>query len=124
MSDADLRYLLQIFDDDAPRAAEVEDEIMRQGEEWRREAESRGVLVFANGLEPKAAATTVRVRDGEVLLTDGPFVETKEFLAGVAMLSCESEDEAVDLAARFPLARYHMVEVRRFVDLGHRSQVA
>lgn len=113
----ELRYLLQICDDDAPRAPEVEEAIMREGEAWRQDAQERGALVFANGLEPKDTATTVRVRDGQILVTDGPFVETKEFLAGVAMLNCEREDEAVELAARFPLARFHMVEVRRFVDL-------
>jgi hypothetical protein len=54
------------------------------------------------------------VRDGQILLTDGPFVETKEFLGGFALLSCESRQEAVELAAEHPLASFHMVEVRPF----------
>jgi len=49
-----------------------------------------------------------------VLLTDGPFAETKEFLAGIAVLNTHSEQEAIELAAKFPLARFHMVEVRPF----------
>lgn len=112
-----LSYLLQICADGVPERPEVEAAIVREGEAWRQRARERGALVFANGLEPKHAATTVRVRDGQVLVTDGPFVDTKEFLAGIALLSCPGEEEAVELAAQFPLARHHMVEVRRFIDL-------
>ena len=61
-----------------------------------------------------STATTVRVRDGETLLTDGPFVETKEYLAGIDILSCETMEEALELAQSHPLARFHMVEVRPF----------
>ncbi len=111
----DLRYLLQVFADEVPKPPEVEDAIRREGEQWREAAGD--ALVFGNGLQPRETATTVRVRDGQVLLTDGPFIETKEFLAGVCLLNCQTEQEAIELAARFPLARHHMVEVRRFVDL-------
>ncbi|HET9094128.1 MAG TPA: YciI family protein [Solirubrobacteraceae bacterium] len=109
----DLRFLLQVFADDVPEAPEVQDAL--EGERWREEA--GGALVFGNGLLPREAATTVRVRDGQILLTDGPFIETKEFLAGICLLSCEREQQAIELAARFPSARHHVVEVRRFVDL-------
>ena len=70
--------------------------------------------VVGHGLEHRDNATTVRVRDGQTLLTDGPFAETKEFLAGIAVLNTPSEQEAIELAAKFPLARFHMVEVRPF----------
>jgi hypothetical protein len=106
----ELRYLLMMFDgrDDPPQVrAEIESE--RDG--WREQAAA--ALVLAHGLEHADSATTVRVRDGQVLLTDGPFAETKEFLAGIAVLN-SSEQEAIALAARFPLARFHMVEVRPF----------
>jgi hypothetical protein len=54
------------------------------------------------------------VRDGETLLTDGPFVETKEYLGGIDILNCPTMDEALELAESHPLARFHMVEVRPF----------
>jgi len=111
----DLRYLLQMFDGEAsgtPEAqADAEAEVVRDRDPWREVAGS--ALVVAHGLEHPSSATTVRVRDGEVLLTDGPFAETKEFLAGIAVLN-STQQEAIDLAARFPLARFHMVEVRPF----------
>jgi hypothetical protein len=62
-------------------------------------------------------ATTVRVRDGQTLITDGPFIETKEFLAGIDLLNCDTFEEAVGWAAKHPIARFHKIEVRRFVDL-------
>ena len=107
----DLRHLLMMFaaDDDPPQA---QAEVVRDRDGWREHA--AGALVLAHGLEHPASATTVRVRDGQVLLTDGPFVETKEFLAGIAVLKTGSEQQAIALAAAFPLARFHMVEVRPF----------
>ena len=111
---ADMRYLLQMFDSDEPASPTEEAEVIRDRDPWRDEANAKGALVVAHGLEHPSNATTVRVRDGAVLLTDGPFAETKEFLAGVAVLNSRSEQEAIELAAAFPLARFHMVEVRPF----------
>ncbi len=107
----DLRYLLMMFDGGGAEPPDVEAEVMRDREPWREKA--AGALVLGHGLEHRDNATTVRVRDGQLLLTDGPFAETKEFLAGIAVLN-SSEQEAIALAAKFPLARFHMVEVRPF----------
>ena len=106
-----LKYLLMMFDGDGD-AAEVQAEVMETRDDWRQQAGE--ALVVAHGLEHPDNATTVRVRDGQVILTDGPFAATKEFLAGIAVLDTESEEEAIALAAKFPLARFHMVEVRPF----------
>ncbi len=59
-------------------------------------------------------ATTVRVRGGETLLSDGPFIETKEFIAGIDVVSCADRQQAIQLAASHPIARYHAIEVRPF----------
>ena len=72
-----------------------------------------GVLVGNNALFPVESATTVRVRDGERDLTDGPFAVTKEILAGYYLLDCPDLDVALDAAARLPMAGYGSVEVRR-----------
>ena len=76
-------------------------------------ADARGdKVVMTGGLEPPADATTVRVRDDEVLLTDGPFIESKEVVAGFSIIECASRDEAVDAARTHPVARYGTIELR------------
>jgi hypothetical protein len=107
----DLKYLLMIFDGGGADAPEVEAEVVATRDDWRELA--AGKLVVGHGLEHRDNATTVRVRDGQVMLTDGPFADTKEFLAGIAVLNSD-EQQAIELAAEFPLARFHMVEVRPF----------
>ncbi|MEV4356810.1 YciI family protein [Nonomuraea sp. NPDC049625] len=69
-------------------------------------------LIQSGGLEPPADATTVRVRDGEVLLTDGPFVESKEVVAGFSLIECASREEAVEAAPTHPVARHGTIELR------------
>jgi hypothetical protein len=74
--------------------------------------EAAGVILGGEGLELTSAATTVRVRDGERVLSDGPFAETKEQLGGYYLLECSSLDEAIDWAAKIPGAATGSVEVR------------
>ena len=83
-------------------------------EEWVEEMDGRGVRVQGNRLADPADATTVRVRRGEVLLSDGPFAETKERMFGYDLLECRDLDEALEVAAKHPMARAGMVEVRPF----------
>ena len=71
-----------------------------------------GLLLGADRLHPVESATTVRVRDGETEITDGPFAVTKEYLGGYFLLECADLDEALEQAARVPLTRYGSVEVR------------
>jgi hypothetical protein len=71
-----------------------------------------GILISSNALHPVDRATTVRVRDTQVALTDGPFATTKEVLVGYYLLHCNDLDEALRHAARLPTARHGSVEVR------------
>ena len=77
-----------------------------------------GMLISNNPLHPAEMATTVRVRDEQVELTDGPFAATKEILGGYCLLRCANLDEALKQAARFPTAKYGSVEVRPVMDAG------
>ena len=77
-----------------------------------------GLLETNGALHRTEAATTVRVRNGETVMTDGPFAVTKEVLAGFYVLDCDGLDEALRHAARFPTARYGSVEVRPIMDPG------
>ena len=71
-----------------------------------------GVLVIGGPLQPPGSATTLRVRDGESLLTDGPFAELKEVIGGYFVLDCADLDEALRWAAMIPSARYGAIELR------------
>ena len=75
----------------------------------------KGVFVAGDQLAGASDATTVRVRDGETLVTDGPFAETKEQLGGYYLIEAESLDEAIEWAAQIPGARYGVIEVRPVV---------
>ncbi len=87
----------------------------RHFEEYREftdQIRTSGHFVACNRLQPPAAATTIRVRGGQVLVTDGPFVETKEQFGGYYVLEAKDMNEAIQIAARIPGARFGCVEVR------------
>ena len=79
---------------------------------FTRETRERGQFVAGEDLEPTATATSVRVRDGKTVVTDGPFAETKEALGGFYLLDCRDLDEAIEMAAKIPGARRGTIEVR------------
>ncbi len=82
------------------------------------EARRRGVMRAGEALQPTSTATTVRVRDGKTVATDGPFAETKEALGGFYILDCKDLDEAIELAAMIPGAAVGAIEVRPIVDFS------
>jgi hypothetical protein len=89
-------------------------------ETWFAGVESTGKWVAGDRLRPVTDATTVRVRDGELLVTDGPFAETKDWIAGFDILECADLDEAIEIASKHPMARAGRLELRPFwpIDEG------
>jgi hypothetical protein len=83
-------------------------------EVWFADVESRGKWVTGDRLRPVEDATTVRVRSGELLVTDGPFTESKEWIVGFDVLECEDLDEAIEIASKHPMARSGRLELRPF----------
>ena len=81
---------------------------------WVAEMNGRGVRLYGSELEPPGSARTVRVRDKHAIVTDGPFAETKEQIAGFDVLECADLDEAIEVACRHPMARLGILEVRPF----------
>ena len=81
---------------------------------WVEEMDGRGVRLQGDPLQPVSDATTVRVRGGEVLVADGPFAETKEQIGGYDILECRDLDEAIEVAAKHPVAAFGIIEVRPF----------
>ena len=106
-----MKYMMFVCVD--PRVEVAPDEIAPV-EPWVEEMGGRGVRLSGDRLRPESDATTVRVRDGEVLLTDGPFAETKEQIAGYDVLDCADLDEAIEVAAKHPVARFGTIELRPF----------
>lgn len=114
-----MRFLLLIHTDPALMAALPPDEFDRlmHGCITHADAlEAEGRLIGSQQLEDAATARTLRVRDGALRVTDGPFAETKEFLAGYSLIEADSLDEAVRMAEAWPWSRYGAVEVRPVRD--------
>jgi len=105
-----MRYLMLICGVEPDREPSAQD--MAPAVEWTVEMTARGVRRSGNQLGPAGSATTVRVRDGDVLLTDGPFAETYEQILGYDLLECANLDEALEVAAKHPTARWGSIEVR------------
>jgi hypothetical protein len=109
--------MLLVCVDGIPEAPEVEARIAEEGVAWRDAVTAAGINVLNQPLTGPEEAKVIRVRDGETLITDGPFVETKEFLAGFDLLNCAELEDAVGWAARHPIAAFHMIEARQFIAL-------
>jgi hypothetical protein len=110
-----LKYLALIYaDEEAWTSFTPEQQEAGYAEYYRfaEEARAAGVLAGGEELDHTSTATTVRVRDGEELVTDGPYAELKEALGGYFLLDCESMDEACRWAAKIPGAHHGVVEVR------------
>ncbi len=110
-----MRYLLMICTDESADTALSPEEAAAQYAEYAQFGEemgARGVLGGGERLRPTADATTVRVRDGQVITSDGPFAETKEQIGGFYAVDCKDLDEAIEVAAKIPGARSGSIEVR------------
>jgi hypothetical protein len=105
-----MRYALLLYS--APGASEAADVPPESWTDYTRALREAGVLLAAEQLHYPDAATTLRLRGGERLLTDGPFMETKEHLGGLYLLEVPDLDTALDWAERMPLASYGTVELR------------
>jgi hypothetical protein len=105
-----MRYLLMIAGEET--RAPSDPAVLEAYGAWTKEAAERGILLGGERLRPTADATTVRVRHGETLTTDGPFAETKEQLGGYFLVDCKDLDDAVMAASKLPGATTGSVEVR------------
>jgi hypothetical protein len=104
-----MQYVLFICTDPS---AEPYDADQDNIEEWVGDLQKTGKRLDGNRLRPVEDATTVMVRGGERLVTDGPFTETREWIAGYDLIEADDLDEAIDVAAKHPMARFGRVEVR------------
>jgi hypothetical protein len=108
-----MQYLLLIYTDeiaDSAASAEEQEAVMAGYNAFGHEAAKK--IVHGDALMPTSTATTVRVREEQTLITDGPFAETKEQLGGYYVVNCANLDEAIALAAKIPGAKWGSIEVR------------
>jgi hypothetical protein len=117
-----MRFMMIHYIDESVLNWDDKDEVTEDPEEtrireaWDKEMEERGILVGGGVLDRPDKTTTLRVRGGKVLVTDGPFAETKEQIAGYAVLECADLAEAIEVSSRHPTGAYGTFELRAYVD--------
>jgi hypothetical protein len=109
-----MKYMMFVCTDTEP---ETDESQVPDIHAWVAENDAAGRRVEGSVLAPPSAATTVRVRGGELLVSDGPFAETKEVIVGFDILECADLDEAIEVVRRHPMAWSGRIELRAFADL-------
>lgn len=112
-----MKYMLLIYLDEQGLSETERQECYVESTELAQQIRSSGQYLAANPLHPTSMATSVRVRNGKRLVTDGPFAETREQLGGYFLIEANNLDEAIGVAARIPMARKGTVEVRPVIDI-------
>jgi hypothetical protein len=113
-----MKYMLLIYLDEQKPLSETErQECYAESTQLAQELHTNGQYLGANPLHATSMATSVRVRDGKRLVTDGPFAETREQLGGYFLIEADNLDAAIGIAARIPMARKGTVEVRPVIDI-------
>ncbi len=116
-----MQYLLLIYENEAEAAAKGEAGMTQMMNEYRTFTQSivqAGQFKAGDALQPSSTATTVRVRSGKTVTTDGPFAETREQLGGYYLIEAKNLDEAIGIAARVPTAKSGSIEVRPVMVYG------
>ena len=114
-----MRYMMLIYGNEAAAVNATQAEQQAEMDAYNaftQEVRASGASLVGEALHPVSAATTVRVRDGKTLTTDGPFAETKEQLGGFYLFNCKNLDEAIEYAARIPGAKNGSIEIRPIVE--------
>jgi hypothetical protein len=112
-----MKYMLLIYLDEQALNETERQECYAESTQLAHDIHSSGHYLAANPLQPTSMATSVRVRNGKRLVTDGPFAETREQLGGYFLIEANNLDEAIGIAARIPMARKGTVEVRPVIDM-------
>ena len=117
-----MQYLCLIYESEALEAQRddaTNGAILGAYMEFTESIQSSGNMIAGDALMPTETATTVRIRDGQLMTTDGPFAETKEQLGGYYLIEAEDLDSAIDIAARIPSAKTGSIEVRPIMVFDH-----
>src|SRR5258706_15595071 len=109
-----MKYILLMYanESEAPKTPEEHQAIAQAWYAYMGEAKAAGILLDNSGMDPDGTATTIRVRDGKTLITDGPFAETHEQIVAYSVLNCTNLAETIRWADKIPTSRYGSIEVR------------
>lgn len=113
-----MQYMILIYGEESPNEPPLSAEMMQPWVDYDAALTAAGVNVAGEALHDSGSATTVRVRDGETVVTDGPFAETKEVLGGYYIVDCDDLDAAIEWGSKCPAAQYGSIEVRPVMDLS------
>lgn len=117
-----MKYILLIYSDETLWNESDRKHCYAESIQLTRELQAKGQYVDSSPLHSVTTATSVRIRDGKRLITDGPFAETHEQLGGYFLIDAKDLDEAIDIAGRIPSARVGTVEIRPVVELTELSK--
>ncbi|MDQ2898585.1 MAG: YciI family protein [Acidobacteriota bacterium] len=113
-----MKYMLLIYSDERALSEAARAECYEESAQFARQLHSNGQYLAASPLQPTSTATSVRMRNGKPLVTDGPFAEAREQLGGYFLVHAKDLDEAIGIAARIPAARFGTVEIRPIVEIA------
>src|SRR5215204_4674871 len=119
-----MKYLLLIYMSENALTPTEREQCLAESTKLTWDLKDAGQFVSANPLQPVATATTVRIREGKRLVTDGPFAETREHLGGYFLVDAKDRNEAIAIAGRIPAARFGTVQVRPIVELPNLPKTA
>jgi hypothetical protein len=117
-----MKYMLLIYQAENAMTDDERQLCYAESTQLAHELKAKGQFLATAPLQPIATATSVRVRDGKRLVTDGPFAETREYLGGYYLVNAQNLDEAIDIAGRIPGARKGTVEIRPVVEIPNLPQ--
>lgn len=113
-----MKYMLLIYLDEKVMNQEEREQCYEDSAQFAHQINSSGQYLDAAPLQPTSTATSVRIRDGKRLITDGPFAETREQLGGYFLIEAKNLDEAISVAGRIPAGRWGTVEIRPIVEVA------
>jgi hypothetical protein len=118
MEAQDMKYMLLVYLDEQAMTDEEREHCYVESAQLAQDLHSSGQYLDASPLHAVATATSVRVRDGKRLVTDGPFAETREQLGGYYLIEAGDLDEAIRVAERIPPAQFGTIEIRPVMEIG------
>ena len=119
-----MKYMLLIYLDELALSQTEREQCYQESAHYAHELNAKGKYLATAPLHPTSTATSVRIRDGKRLVTDGPFAETREQLGGYFLINAKDLDEAIGIAAHIPAGRWGTVEIRPVIEVDNLPQTS
>jgi hypothetical protein len=118
MKELTMKYMLLIYQDETALTEPDREACYQESIQLAHDLKTNGQYLAASPLQPTALATSLRIREGKQLITDGPFAETREQLGGYYLIDAKDLDQAINVAARIPMAKKGTIEIRPVIELN------